>query len=107
MLNHVKGLVKMSRSKMSDYYETWDQQQDIYKGERMSDKVYLEQAMRDKPIKMVVPTTFAQVMTFTSFLFLLYTQNKTFYELLPTGDEDYGTKQRDIEKVLDRDTRAN
>ena len=56
---------------------------------------------------MVVPSTFAQVMTFTSFLFLLYTQNKTFYELLPTGDEDYGTKHRDMEKVLERDTRAN
>ena len=66
-----------------------------------------EQELRDKPIKMVVPSTFAQVMTFTSFLFLLYTQNKTFYELLPTGDEDYGTKHRDMEKVLERDTRAN
>ena len=66
-----------------------------------------EQEMRGKPIKMVVPSTFAQVMTFTSFLFLLYTQNKTFYELLPTGDEDYGTKHRDMEKVLESDTRAN
>ena len=107
LLSHVKELVKMSRGKMSSYYEQWDSQQDIYKGERMADKTDIEQAIRDKPIKMVVPTTFAQVMTFTSFLFLLYTQNKTFYELLPTGDEDYGTKQRDIEKVLDRDTRAN
>ena len=107
LLEHVKELVKMSRSKMSKYYEDWDRQQEVYRGERQLDKSDAEQEMRGKPIKMVVPSTFAQVMTFTSFLFLLYTQNKTFYELLPTGDEDYGTKHRDMEKVLERDTRAN
>jgi hypothetical protein len=107
LLEHVKELVKMSRTKMSKYYDDWDKQQEVYKGERQADKNDAEQALRDKPIKMVVPNTFAQVMTFTSFLFLLYTQNKTFYELLPTGDEDYGSKHKDMEKVLERDTRAN
>jgi hypothetical protein len=107
LLDHVKQLVKMSRAKMSKYYEDWDNQQSVYKGEKVMDKDDVEQELRDKPVKMVVPNTFAQVMTFTSFLFLLYTQNKTFYELLPTGDEDYGTKHRDLEKVLERDTRAN
>src|SRR5580765_1479053 len=107
LLRHVKDLVKMSRSKMSKYYDDWDNQQCVYKGERMPDKDDVEQDLRDKPVKMVVPNTFAQVMTFTSFLFLLYTQNRTFYELIPTGDEDYGTKIRDLEKVLERDTRAN
>ena len=107
LLEHVKELVKMSRSKMSKYYDDWDRQQEVYKGERQPDRDDVQQELRGKPIKMVVPSTFAQVMTFTSFLFLLYTQNKTFYELLPTGDEDYGTKHRDMEKVLERDTRAN
>ena len=107
LLEHVKELVKMSRSKMSKYYDDWDRQQEVYRGERQPDKDDVQQEMRGKPVKMVVPSTFAQVMTFTSFLFLLYTQNKTFYELLPTGDEDYGTKHRDMEKVLERDTRAN
>ena len=97
----------MSRSKMSRYYDDWDKQQEVYKGERAADKSDAEQELRGKPVKMVVPTTFAQVMTFTSFLFLLYTQNKTFYELIPTGDEDYGSKHRDMERVLERDTRAN
>ena len=54
-------------------------------------KTNVEMAQRDKPVKMVIPSTFAQVMTFTSFLFLLFTQNRSFYELVPTGDEDYGT----------------
>ena len=107
LLTHVKKLVRMSRSKMSKYYDQWDQQQAIYKGERQPDKDDVEMSKREKPVKMVVPSTFAQVMTFTSFLFLLYTQNKTFYELLPTGDEDYGTKMKDIEKVMERDCRAN
>jgi hypothetical protein len=107
LLEHVRELVKMSRSKMSRYYDDWDKQQEVYKGERQPDKADVEQELRGKPVKMVVPTTFAQVMTFTSFLFLLYTQNKTFYELIPTGDEDYGSKHRDMEKVLERDTRAN
>jgi hypothetical protein len=79
----------------------------IYKGERYPDRDDVEMSKRDKPVKMVVPTTFAQVMTFASFLFMLFTQNRSFYELLPTGDEDYGTKYRDSEKILDRDTRAN
>jgi hypothetical protein len=56
---------------------------------------------------MVVPNTFAQVMTFTSFLFLLFNQNKTFFELVPTGDEDYGDKQKDCELTLQRDIRYN
>jgi len=107
LLEHVKELVKMSRTRMSKYYDDWDKQQEVYKGERQADKQDAEQALRDKPIKMVVPSTFAQVMTFTSFLFLLFTQNRTFYELMPTGDEDYGTKLRDSEKLLERDTRAN
>jgi hypothetical protein len=107
LLDHVMGLVRMSRTTMSKSYSDWDNQQSVYKGERMADKEDIEQAKRDKPVKMVVPSTFAQVMTFTSFLFLLYTQNRSFYELLPTGEEDYGTKYRDSEMLLERDVRAN
>ena len=107
LLDHVMKLVKMSRSTMCKSYEDWDNQQMIYKGERLPDKDDREQEKRDKPIKMVVPTTFAQVMTFTSFLFMLFTQNRSFYELLPTGDEDYGTKYRDSEQLLERDVRSN
>jgi len=107
LLDHVKQLVKMSRSTMSKTYTDWDNQQLIFKGERVPDKDDVEMSKRDKPVKMVVPSTFAQVMTFTSFLFLLYTQNRTFYELVPTGDEDYGTKYKDSELLLERDVRAN
>jgi hypothetical protein len=107
LLDHVMKLVKMSRSTMSKSYDDWDNQMAIFKGERQPDKTDVEMSKRDKPVKMVIPSTFAQVMTFTSFLFLLFTQNRTFYELVPTGDEDYGTKYKDSEKLLERDVRAN
>ena len=67
----------------------------------------MTQARRDKPVKMIVPNTFAQVMTFSSFLFLLFNQNRTFFELLPTGAEDYGDKQRDGELIMQRDLNHN
>ena len=107
MLEHARALVKMSRSKMSEYYQMWDTQEQVYRGIRVPDKDDIKQAQQDKPVKMVVPNTFAQVMTFSSFLFLLFTQNRTIFSLQPTGDEDYGTKQQDCETLLERDCRRN
>jgi hypothetical protein len=107
ILTHAKALVKMSRGRMSDYYSAWDLQEQVYRGMRTPDKDDIKQASQDKPVKMVVPNTFAQVMTFSSFLFLLFTQNRTIFSLQPTGDEDYGTKQQDCETLLERDCRHN
>jgi hypothetical protein len=107
ILEHALQLVKMSRGKMSSYYQQWDMQDEVFRGLRTPDREDIEQARKQKPVKMVVPNTFAQVMTFSSFLFLLFNQNRTFFELLPTGDEDYDTKQRDCELVLERDLRKN
>jgi hypothetical protein len=92
---------------MSETYSDWDHQDMIFRGIRCEDKDDVEQAKRGKPVKMVVPHSFAQAMTFTSFVFLLFNQNRTFYELVPTGDEDYGKKWRDCEKILERDVRYN
>src|SRR5262245_27688898 len=100
LLDHALSLVKMSRGKMSESYRTWDEHDQVFKGIRCWDKDDKEQAIKGKPIKMVVPNTFAQVMTFNSFLFLMFNQNRTFFELVPTGDEDYGDKERDCELLL-------
>ncbi len=107
ILTHARSLVKMSRSKMARHYDDWDLQDQVYRGERFLDKEDVEQATKGKPVKMVVPNTFAQVMTFSSFLFLMFKQNTKFFELVPTGDEDYGTKQQDCETMLERDLRHN
>lgn len=107
ILSHVKGLVKMSRSSMSKCYSDWDLMDQVYRGEKEPDREDKEQARKGKPIKMVVPNTYAQVHTFSSFLFLMFKQNRTFFELNPTGEEDFGTKRRDCESVLERDLRQN
>ena len=107
LLSKVKSLVKMSRSKMSEFYGDWDMQERVYRGETAADLDDRKQELKGKPTKMVVPNTFAQVMTFASFLFLMYNQNRTFFELQPSGDEDFGRKQSDSEKLLDRDLRHN
>lgn len=107
LMTHALALVKMSRSHMSSRYCDWDRQDQVYRGERYLDKDDVEQVKKGKPTKMVVPNTFAQVMTFSSFLFLMFNQNRTFFELNPTGDEDYGFKQRDCELILERDLRHN
>lgn len=107
LLAHVRGLVKMSRSFMSRFYKDWDHQAMVYKGERQPDADDKEQVIKGKPMKMIVPNTYAQVHTFSSFLFLLFNQNPTFFELNPQGDSDFGTKRHDCEHVLERDLRRN
>lgn len=107
LLKHGLSLIKQSRSRMSSFYNEWDVQNDVFRGNRYLDSDDLTQARRGKPTKMVVPNTFAQVMTFASFLFLMFNQNRTFFELMPSGEEDYGEKEQDIERILERDLRHN
>lgn len=107
ILTEGRRLVKMSRSKMASRYRDWDLQDQVYRGERSPDLEDLKQEYAGKPEKMIVPHTYAQVMTFVSFLFLMYNQNQRFYELVATGAEDYGEKKEDCELLLERDLRTN
>jgi len=107
LLEHAKCRIKRSRSRMSEYYPQWDSQDSIFRGEVDIDAANKELARKGKPIKMVVPNTYAQCMTFTSFLFLMFNQNRTFFELSPSGDEDAGTKRKDCEQAIERDLRKN
>ncbi len=107
LLAKCRTLVRMSRSAMSKYYEDWDTQDQVYRGEMAPDKEDVKNSRAGKPVKMVVPNTRAQVQTFVAFLFLLLKQNNTFFTLQPTGNEDRGTKQSDSEALLERDLRYN
>lgn len=107
ILAHVRSLVKMSRSRMARHYRDWDRQDAVYRGERWLDSDDTEQQRKGKPTKMVVPNTYAQIHTFSSFLFLMFNQNSKFFELSPSGDDDYGTKRMDCESVLERDLRKS
>jgi hypothetical protein len=102
----VCSLVKMSRGRMSELYDTWDAHNDTYRGLKAPDKEDLKAREMEEPEKMIVPMTFAQVQTFVSFCFLLFTQNKRLFELEPTGAEDFQL-QEDCEAILDRDLRKN
>ena len=99
-------LVKHSKSKMSEHYARWDRNWDIYKGKRIADSEDLEARDVDEPEKVVVPMNFADAQTFIAFCFLLFQRSKNFFEMDPTGEEDY-LLRLDCEKILGRDLRAN
>lgn len=107
ILSECIELVKRSRTTMSRYYPDWDLQDRVFRGEKIPDLDDRKQEQKGNPQKMIVPNTYAQVMSFTSFGFLLFNQNPTFFTLEPTGDEDYGTKERDSSLVLQRDVKHN
>lgn len=107
LLTHVRALVKNSRARMSRYYPSWDLQDQVYRAERVKDRDDIQQKLKQLPVKMVVPNTFAQVMTFVSFLFLTFRQNNRFYEFSPNGAEDYDQKREDCELSVERDLNHN
>jgi hypothetical protein len=107
LLTEAKNLIQQSRSKMSTYYSDWDLQDMVFRGERMPDKEDVTQAEKGKPIKMVIPNTHAQCMTFASFLFLMYFQNERLFELKPTSAESYGVAKEDAEILLEHNMRVN
>lgn len=105
ILNLCLDDIKRSRGVMSKNYRLWDLQDEVYRGERCLDADDARTAAKSEPVKMILPTTHSQIMTFTSFLFLMFKQNDTFFSLKPTGEEDYGKKWSDCETVLSRDMR--
>jgi hypothetical protein len=107
VLSHLKPLLRRSRSDMGKNHDGWDRAQRVYKGEIEPDIEDKRNAQKKQPKKMVVPNTYAQIMTWVSFMFLFYTQNKNFYNLSPGGIEDDGILKDDCEKVLNGDLRSN
>ena len=53
---------------------------------------------------MTVPLSYAQVNTLVTFLFLLYTQRESIFELTATGDEDFSIRD-ESQAVIDREVR--
>lgn len=108
VLQHAKKLVDRSRGHMSSHYDDWDMRDETFQGKRRPDEEDRKSSHKGEPIKMTAPTTFAQVMTFVSFGFLLYGQNPRQFELTASGEEDWElNKKEDTELVLDRDCRKN
>jgi hypothetical protein len=98
--------MKCARSAMADRYETWDRQHEIYRQQRVADKEDRRAYEQGKPVKMIVPLTFAQINTLVSFFKMLYTQNSRFYELSPVSMMDSAIRevaellvQRDLDQA--------
>lgn len=107
LLKQAKDFMKFSRGKMGAFYDKWDFQDSIYRGEIVLTDEDKEQEDEGKPTHMIVPNTFAQVQVFISFLFLMFKQNRTFFELTATGDEDDKSKKEDAELILEHDLRKS
>lgn len=107
LLDQAKRHAKFSRSRMSKYYDQWDFQDSVYRGEIVLTDEEKEEMEEGKPTRQIVPNTFSQAQVFISFLFLLFKQNRTFFELTATGDEDDKSKKEDAELILEHDLRKS
>lgn len=106
LLDNLCTNLKRSRKDMGKRYEAWDNNLDTYRGIRPRDAEDVKASDKSEPEKMVVPMSFAQIQTFSSFCYLLFTQNEHVFEFAPTGNEDYSI--RDVsELTIDRDLRKN
>jgi hypothetical protein len=83
-----KRFVKQSADAMSTFYDTWDNNDVVYRGYRMPDKNDKDANKDGEPPKIIVPVTYAQLQTAVSFLFATYSQKPVLYEILGGGPED-------------------
>lgn len=88
LLQHCKDLVALSRGKMEENYDKWDQYIQMWKGERDRDLQDVKALERKEPEKFTIPISYSQIETFVSFCSQVFTQRPTFFELEGTGTED-------------------
>lgn len=88
LLQRCKGLVKMSRDTMKDFYPIWDRADRVYRGERYVDEQDKKAMARGEPAKVIVPLSYAQVQTFVSFGMSMFTGRDFIFEAEGSGVED-------------------
>ena len=107
LLEHCKGLVTLSRSKMSgSYHERWRESERLYRNQRTIDKSDKAAQNRGEPTKGVIPLTRSQVLSYVVLTMSVLLQRKKFYELEPVGPED-APAAKAAEALLDNDLRYN
>src|SRR5215472_12763122 len=105
VLQHCKRLVEVSRTYMNRFYDQWDANDKTIRGERIPDAQDQKAKIRQEPMKMVMPFTYAQVQTFIAFMMSLFNQRSTFYEIEDSGQPDTLSPETDAELCLNRDLR--
>lgn len=88
LFENYKLLLQMSRDEMAKYYDQWDRNDMVYRGERKPDYQDKLAAKRGEPEKIVLPMTFGQVQTFVAFLYATYNGRDYFFETVASGAED-------------------
>lgn len=88
VLKKTRTYLKRSSEKMSQFYDRWDRNDDIYRGYRVLDRDDKDAASKKEPTKIIVPVTFAQVQTAISFIFSTLIQREHLFELRGMGPED-------------------
>lgn len=88
LLTEIKGMLKASSSKMSTYWDGWENADKSYRGYKVYDKEDEKSAAKGEPHKILLPLTFAQLQTAASFIFSTFTQKERFFELSGTSSED-------------------
>lgn len=106
LLAHAKKLIEKSRNDMSPNYALWDSHDEVFRSKHKVDKEDRVSDAKGQPRKLVIPLTFAQIMTFVAFNVMTVTQNRRFFELEPTGTEDNPLREP-MELILERDLRRN
>jgi hypothetical protein len=106
LMEHARHLVDISRGKMAEYYDMWDNHHATYNGHRCLDKNDKKAIREGRPTKQVVPMTYAKVQTFKSFCDQVLWQRPRFFELTPTGIEDEDLREQ-LELCVDRDVQRN
>ena len=106
LLQRCKDYLKLSRVEMVRYYPEWDQNDQVYRGERYPDEKDIKAKERGEPMKMIVPLTYQQVQTFVSFAHSTLNQRPYFYELSGVAPADEQAAKIGM-SVLERDLNYN
>lgn len=106
MLELVRDNFLMSRNSISQNYSLWDSYNQTFNGLRQMDEKDVKAQERKEPTKMVIPMSYAQIMTWVAFCLQMYYQRPYFYEMTGTGTEDW-KPSKIAEAVLDRDWTYN
>jgi hypothetical protein len=101
-----KSQLTKGRAVMRKFYPRWNKQAQVYRGERWADEQDRKARERGEPTKFIVPIAYAQIETFISFLFMLFTQKEMFFELAPGSNDRYWLSVA-AEKFLQRDLDHN
>ncbi len=98
--SELMSYLKSSSEELKSHWLDWDVYDWVYRGFRLADDEDVENAMKGRLVKGVVPIVFAQINTAIAFLFSAFTQRKMFFEIIPQDPTD-SKGSRAMERDLD------